>query len=476
MLSATAWALDNSKIMPLTPKLRSPVWKRIALVGIVLIISLIVRAGTAHFLAERIDDGAWFQHGSYKIFDARAQGILDGTEPVFFLNDPTRTDLVQYPPGFPLLVAFIYQVTGERSALAVLSAIWWLDALATPLLLFAVGTVAFDRRAGYCAAAFGAFSPLLAYYGVTPSSDPVTTWIVLGALLTLLFAVRKHSWTAALAAGAILGLACWFRVNPLFLTFAWGIGVLLTRSIPTRRRAAMAMAVVIGTVVIAAPIPIRNAIVFKQVVMTGLNVGSNLWEGLGETELGNQHGFRYGDQVMVEVERAELGLAADFPITPVWPDGIARDRERARRSLAFIAEHPVWYSGVMLTRMYWMLKIAGDPGPYYGTAGINCTRTKCLPVELQNGAAAVIIDLVGMAQSVLRYVTIPLAAIGLWFGLRRHRAATFILLATVLYYLVAGTAAHTELRYVLPMHAVLVVLAGLALSKVPFARTRDRQD
>jgi len=37
-----------------------------------------------------------------------------------------------------------------------------------------------------------------------------------------------------------------------------------------------------------------------------------------------------------------------------------------------------------------------------------------------------------------------------------------LLLVTVLYYLVPGTAAHTEIRYVLPMHGVLLVFAGAA--------------
>jgi hypothetical protein len=36
------------------------------------------------------------------------------------------------------------------------------------------------------------------------------------------------------------------------------------------------------------------------------------------------------------------------------------------------------------------------------------------------------------------------------------------LLVTILYYLVPGTAAHTEIRYVLPMHALLIVFAGCA--------------
>jgi hypothetical protein len=35
-----------------------------------------------------------------------------------------------------------------------------------------------------------------------------------------------------------------------------------------------------------------------------------------------------------------------------------------------------------------------------------------------------------------------------------------LLLVTVLYYLVPGTAAHTEIRYVLPMHGILIVFAA----------------
>ena len=40
---------------------------------------------------------------------------------------------------------------------------------------------------------------------------------------------------------------------------------------------------------------------------------------------------------------------------------------------------------------------------------------------------------------------------------------TCLLLVTVLYYLVPGTAGHTEIRYVLPMHGLLIVFAGAAI-------------
>ncbi len=65
-----------------------------------------------------------------------------------------------------------------------------------------------------------------------------------------------------------------------------------------------------------------------------------------------------------------------------------------------------------------------------------------------------------------RFVALPLVAWGVWLGFRRERTLTLLLLATVFYYLVPGTAAHTEIRYVLPMHGVLVVFAGLAVAQL----------
>src|SRR5205085_11549971 len=120
----------------------------------------------------------------------------------------------------------------------------------------------------------------------------------------------------------------------------------------------------------------------------GGTIGANLWEGLGETELGRANGFILGDDKMVERERLRMNLPADVQIDAQWPDGIRRDRERTREALAFIRQHPVWYAGVMLRRMWGMLKIAGKPVPYSGTSGINVTSGKCLSPERQGGVLA----------------------------------------------------------------------------------------
>jgi hypothetical protein len=169
---------------------------------------------------------------------------------------------------------------------------------------------------------------------------------------------------------------------------------------------------------------------------------------------------------MLERERAQMGLSPDAPLEIQWPDGIRRDRERTRESLAFIRQHPIWYAGVMLGRMWGMLKVAGDPVPYTGTSGINVTSRKCLPPSWQGGLVALGVNALGMLQSVVRYLFLPLAAFGLYVVARRDWRITCLLLVTVLYYLVPGTSAHTEIRYVLPMHGILIVIAGVGISEL----------
>jgi hypothetical protein len=41
-----------------------------------------------------------------------------------------------------------------------------------------------------------------------------------------------------------------------------------------------------------------------------------------------------------------------------------------------------------------------------------------------------------------------------------------LMLVTILYYLVPGTAAHTEIRYVLAMHGLLIVFASVGIVRL----------
>jgi len=120
----------------------------------------------------------------------------------------------------------------------------------------------------------------------------------------------------------------------------------------------------------------------------------------------------------------------------------------------------------MLKRMWGMLKFAGEPLPYYGSMGNNITSRKTLPHRWQGTILAAPVNLLGMVQSVFRYLALPLIIGGLWFSLRRHKAVTWLLLATVLYYLVIGASLHMEIRYGLAMQSLLLIFAAICIGEI----------
>jgi 4-amino-4-deoxy-L-arabinose transferase-like glycosyltransferase len=410
-----------------------------------------------------LNDPAWFQIGSYAKFDRQARDILDGRQRLFWIDDPARTDLVQYPPAFPAFIALVYTVTGDKSVYTMQIVVWLLDLILSLLLVGGIALTAFGWRAAVASAFLVGLSALFAFYAAFPSADVPTTWFVLGANWLLVLALQRKDVWLALAAGVALGIACWLRVNPLYLCLFWAIALFVLVQGGRLLKLKMAAVVLVGTVIVIAPIVIRNYVVFPDFTPTGGTIGLNLWEGLGETELGRQYGFRVNDDDLVEGERVRMGRPGDMSIQMQFPDGIRRDKERAQKSLAFIRERPIWQLGVMLGRMWGMLKVAGDPVPHSGTSGINVTSRKCLPERWQGGVLAFAVNVLGMIQSVVRYLFLPLAALGIYAGMRGNWRMSWLMLATVLYYLVPGTTGHTEIRYVLPMHGLLIVFASVGI-------------
>lgn len=456
-------SIDAGPRPPLIPPLDR---KQVLIILVSLVILFSVRFLTLQFMRAHLNDPAWFQVGSYAKFDRQAQDILDGRQRLFWIDDPARTDLAQYPPAFPALVALIYTLSGDRSAYPVQLVLWLIDSVLSLVLIAGIALLVSGWRAAIASSFLFGFSALFALYGAYPSADVPATWFVLGGNLVLVLAFQRRSVWLALAAGVLLGVACWLRVNPLYLCVGWAFVLFVVISGTWSLKLKLSGAVLAGTMVVISPLVIRNYVVFPDFSPTGGTIGTNLWEGLGETELGRAHGFMLGDDKMLALERAKMGRPGDTQIEMHFPDGIRRDKERTRESLAFIKQHPVWYLGVMFGRMWGMLKVAGDPVTYCGcgTSGINVTSLKCLPPQWQGGVVAFGVNALGMLQSVVRYLFLPLAAFGIYVATRRNWRISALLLVTVLYYLVPGTAAHTEIRYVLPMHGILIVFASAAFS------------
>jgi 4-amino-4-deoxy-L-arabinose transferase-like glycosyltransferase len=443
-------------------KLSGPYAKRILALFFILALAFTVRALTANFLRAHLDESGWFPSGIYAAFDRQAQDWLDGRASMFWIDDPSRTDAAIYPPGYPLWLAFIYSITGNRSAVSVQNVQWVLDVFSV-LLIVGVGVTAFGWRTGLWGGWIAALWPLLALLGAAPLADAPTAWLIVGAAWLLLLAAKRQSVAWAIGAGVLVGASCWLRANAMLLVFFWALALLFFVRASWRRRVLMSAAVIFAALLVIAPVVARNVIAFHAFVPTGLGAGTNLWEGIGETERGaKEFGAAGNDREVVEQERAALGVSPDAAFDLYYPDGIQRDRERTRKAFAIIKQHPFWYAGTVVRRMAAVMKYAGAPSGIYGSAGINVTSRKCLPIQWQGGIVAVFVNGLGMLQSVLRYILLPLMFVGAMLAFRLAWRTTGLMSATVFYYWVVGSMMHTHIRYGLPMQALLTVFAGLA--------------
>src|SRR5262252_3411200 len=102
--------------MPLSLRMSSAGRRRALFFCLIFLLAAGVRILTFNFLRAHLEDPNWFQYGSYRVFDKRANDILDGKGRLYWIDDPSRTDQAQYPPAYPWLVAAIYRVSGNRSA------------------------------------------------------------------------------------------------------------------------------------------------------------------------------------------------------------------------------------------------------------------------------------------------------------------------------------------------------------------------
>ncbi len=465
----------GSEVRTAPPMQSSITTQRLLLLLLIVALAFAVRALTANFIRAHLNDPSWFQSGSYAVFDSQAQAILDRREPLFWINDSSRTDRVVYPPGYPLWIAFIYQLSGNRSPVAVQRVQVLLDSFAV-LLIVGIGVAAFDWKVGLIAGVLAALSPLLALAGATPNADSPTYWWVLGGVWCLLFAYRREKLVYAIAAGALLGISCWLRVNPLFLFVVWAIALALFMQTERRRRLMFGGAVALATLITISPVVIRNLVVFyPQVAPTGLGVGWNLLAGIGETDRGPEFGVPATDSEMIEEDKKQMNVPADARLELFYPDGIRRDRERGKKAVSIIASHPFWYSGVIARRAASHLKLFGAPTPHLGSAGINVTSEKCLPPQRQGGVVGLVVNVMGMLQSVMRWTVLPLMLIGIVIAWRKDWRLSALVLATVVYYLLTLAIGHSELRYGLPMQSLLLIFAGVTVAAAIEVLLRRKQ-
>jgi hypothetical protein len=457
----------------------------------VFLIALAVRSLYAVDLAPALESQE--QPGSRMMqrYDEGAAAILQGDGLVFVSGvEPSDTGLLSRPPGYSILLAAIYRLVG-RGLFAAQLVQNVLNAL-VPVFVFLLADILVGRRSAIGAGLLAALLPHLAYYSALLTPDVVCAIPVLIALILLVPVARGRgvSLGRALLAGVALGFAVWLRPNLLLLGPTVAAAALLLAR-PRVRRWTVAAAVAVGAVAAIAPITIRNFVLYRAFVPVSINLGVVLWEGIGEAS-GNAWGTRTDD---IDVAAQEAEMYGDPRYAEWWasPDGIRRDRDRVRRSLAVIAAHPAWFAGAALRRAVQMIDYAGaDAPPVASRGGVPPEMLDTLHEPGQGGSAkhlwgadllarlrpritsrdsvrigrvlGVLRPVVRPLQIVLGALALPLVLTGLAVLLAAAPRRALFVLVVPLYQVVFQSIVHFEFRYVLPMHACLLVFAGAALA------------
>ena len=219
--------------------------------------------------------------------EVRSPGARHSRRPskTFWIDDPTRTDLAQYPPAFPALVALIYKVTGEHSAYSVQLVLWFAD-----LIL----SLSADRR--HCCHCFwaGALQSRARFLLRSRRCLRCTPHILQRTCPRRGLCWRKLAVAACCRTAQEVCALARRRSDARNRVLATRKPVVLVRRLGhraafcSRKRVEVAIetgaAVLFGTVIVISPIVIRNYLVFPDFTPTGGTIGVNLWEGLGEID------------------------------------------------------------------------------------------------------------------------------------------------------------------------------------------------
>lgn len=240
----------------------------IALVALAVRVAYIVEVG-AHPLMTTTT-------GDPQVYDLRALEIASGAwaaDDVFFHSSPV----------YPYILGIIYTLFGQ--SYAAVRVIQSLFGVGSCLLLWSIARRLFGDRQGLLA---GLIAALYVPFIFFDAEILMITYVIFFALLSVWLLLRYQEqgklWLA-LAAGAAIGVSALGKPNmllfvPVAALWVWwrfrGCG----RAGETLRAAAL---IVVGTVVVIAPMTIMNTVVADDFVLTSSNGGINFW-------IGNNHG------------------------------------------------------------------------------------------------------------------------------------------------------------------------------------------
>jgi hypothetical protein len=300
-----------------------------------------------------VQGAGWFSD-LLKPYRVEAERLLkDGS--ILFPNTPSdQSDarMLVHPPGYSLLIATLYGGGEPDDSYRMLRLTQVLCDAAAAAVIFLIAAELLPTALAAISAILVAISPHFAFNSLRLSPDTIAVLPILLAIYFIIGATKSRPLAKLILAGALIGLSCWFRGNALLLA-PW-LAVLLAVLFKPGKRLRYSAALVAATLIVIAPITVRNWAVYHRFILLSLPTGINLIQGIAEYDRQGSFGMPLQDRDAQADEAKRYGRP-DYGDDLWVPDGIERDHYRLSRGVAVIRSNPGWFLNSMAHRAAFML-------------------------------------------------------------------------------------------------------------------------
>jgi 4-amino-4-deoxy-L-arabinose transferase-like glycosyltransferase len=421
---------------------------------LILLISVILRVGAAFYMGDTVIDlpGIFDQISYHNLALRVAGGNGFSFGELWWPITPANAPTAHWSFLYTLYLTLIYILFSPHPIIArIIQAI--IVGILHPYITYRIGEKVFNRNVGLAAAAVTAIYIYFFYYGAALMTEPFyITTIVLSLYMALLVTesrdIKREIWLGV-ALGVSIGIALLLRqVYLLFLPFlflwVWIVRFRQNRSLPI-----VSTGISIALIVVfVLPVTLYNYSRFDRFVLLNTNSGYAFFWGNNPI-----YGTKFIPILPTEAYRDMI------PEELRHLDEAALDQELLKRGMQFVMDDPQRYVLLSLSRIppYFKFWYSADSGTLS-----NISRIASFGVTLPFMIYGLVLGVKKiLAEKGNRLWNLIVSPIGL------------LLLFTVVY-----SGVHiltwTLVRYRLPVDAVLIPFAGLALVDIAERITKRR--
>lgn len=387
------------------------------------------------------------QHLVTLMYKSDAQNLAAGRIGEFIAGSKPPSDamVLAHPPGYPMVIAPVYAITGGFAAFRVFQIL--INSLA-PVFVFMIVLRLFDRDTAIVAGALTALAPQFSYYSGMLLPDGLCVVPILVAVYMFSKSIERPRYIYAIICGIALGVSCWLRSNALLLPLFFAIAALfLLPKIVGARFSAVLLA---AFVLVIAPITIRNVVIFHSFVPLSLGMGHMVVIGLAQYDEQGTLGLPRGDEDEMMAD-AVRNNRPDYFSQLYAPDGILRERQRLALGLTTIRENPLWYASVVIRRSLMMWRMERVP-VIDRAANVTFAPSISAPLNI-------------LQRLFITPVILPLALAGIAVLIRdpKRRSSLAVLAVVPIYYMCVQSLIFTEYRFFIAASHFIVAAAAVGL-------------